>query len=91
MQGECTITYEDCEASQAAVNWFNGKEFDSSHVMKVSIAQRKAPEGGFQKRGRGRGGFGRGGGGDRGGISFDNPAFIVCKILSMKQHKFLIL
>lgn len=35
--------------------------------MKVSIAQRKAPEGGFQKRGRGRGGFGRGGGGDRGG------------------------
>ena len=37
--------------------------------MKVSIAQRKAPEGGFQKRGGGRGGrggFGRGGG-DRGG------------------------
>lgn len=59
-KGECTITYEDCEASQAAVSWFNGKEFDSSHTMKVSIAQRKAPEGGFQKgRGRGRG---RGGG-----------------------------
>jgi len=31
--------------------------------MKVSIAQRKAPEGGFQKRGGGRG---RGRGGDRG-------------------------
>ena len=61
LQGECTITYEDCEASQAAVNWFNGKEFDSSHTIKVSIAQRKAPEGGFQKGGRGRG---RGRGGD---------------------------
>lgn len=74
-KGECTITYDDCDASQAAVSWFNGKEYDSSHVLKVSIAQRKAPEGGFQKRGgggrgggRGRGGgFGGRGGGGRGG------------------------
>ncbi|XP_066923175.1 RNA-binding protein cabeza-like isoform X2 [Clytia hemisphaerica] len=68
-KGECTITYDDCDASQAAVSWFNGKEYDSSHVLKVSIAQRKAPEGGFQKRGGGRGGGrGRGGGfGGRGG------------------------
>lgn len=50
------MTYEDTEASQAAVNWFNGKTF-GSNTIKVSIAERKAPAGGFgKKRGGGRGG-----------------------------------
>ena len=62
------MTYEDAEASQAAVDWFNGKQFGSNSI-KVSIAQRKAPEEGFGGRGRGRGGGGRGGGGGGGGGS----------------------
>ena len=61
-QGECTVTYDDQEAATSAVSWFNGKDFDGE-TIKVSIAQRKAPEGGFG-RGRGRGG---GGGRGRGG------------------------
>lgn len=62
MQGECTVTYEDAQASQAAVDWFNGKEFNGN-TIKVSIAQRKAPEGGFGRGRGGGGGRGRGRGG----------------------------
>jgi len=69
-KGECTVTYEDTEAGSAAVTWFNGKKYGENEI-KVSIAERKAPPGGFTKRGggggfRGRGG-GRGGGRDFGG------------------------
>lgn len=73
-KGEATVTYEDANAAQSAISWFNNKEFTegSGKKMEVSIAKRKAPVGGFS-RGRGGGGGGRGGfrgggrGGDRGG------------------------
>lgn len=76
-KGEATVTYEDDQAAQAAIGWFNDKEV-LSNVVKVSLATRRASafggRGGFRggrggSRGRGGGDFGgyRGRGGDRGG------------------------
>ena len=73
-KGEVTVTYEDPQAAQQAIQWFNGKEFNSGGPIKVSMAMIKTPpggmggRGGFGGRGGDRGGgFGGRGGGDRGG------------------------
>ncbi|XP_070204748.1 RNA-binding protein cabeza-like isoform X5 [Littorina saxatilis] len=76
-KGEATITFDDPETAKAAINWFDGKDFNG-RLIKVELAQRPAsnftrgrgrggPRGG-DRGGRGGGGFGGGGrGGDRGG------------------------
>ena len=56
-KGECTVTYDDQQAAESAINWFNGKEF-MDKVLKVETATRKIWPGGFRG--------GRGGGGGRG-------------------------
>lgn len=73
-KGEATVTYEDANAAQSAIGWFDNKDFNGS-MIKVSLAQRYntwqnkgGQRGGFNRGGGGGGGFGgRGGGGDRGG------------------------
>ncbi|KAF9285482.1 hypothetical protein BGZ68_003834, partial [Mortierella alpina] len=72
-KGDATITYEDPYTTDAAITWFNGKDFHG-RIIKVEMSEQKVWAGGFsgRGRGRGRGGFGgdRGGfgGGDRGGF-----------------------
>ncbi|CAF1505192.1 unnamed protein product [Rotaria magnacalcarata] len=74
-KGEATITYEDEEAAQAAINWYHGKEV-LSNIVQISLATRRASafgnrggsrggRGGFRSRGGDFGGY-RGRGGDRG-------------------------
>lgn len=64
IQGECTVTYDDPPSASAAIDWFNKKNFDKDHVLSISLAEVKIPEGGW----RGRSGRGGGGGGfDRSG------------------------
>ncbi|XP_065095721.1 RNA-binding protein cabeza isoform X4 [Ochlerotatus camptorhynchus] len=72
-KGEATVTYEDANAAQSAIGWFDNKEFNGS-LVKVSLAQRYntwqnkgSSRGGFTKSGFGGGRGGGGGGGDRGG------------------------
>ena len=74
-KGEGTVTFEDPQAAQQAIQWFNGKEFNSGGPIKASMATIKAPPGGMGGRGGGfggrggdRGGFGGRGGGGRGGF-----------------------
>ncbi|MBN3309046.1 RBP56 factor, partial [Amia calva] len=55
LKGEATVSYEDPPSAKAAIEWFDGKEFNGKPI-KVSFATRR-PE--FMQRG-GRGG-GRGG------------------------------
>ncbi|XP_055613426.1 RNA-binding protein cabeza isoform X3 [Uranotaenia lowii] len=76
MKGEATVTYEDANAAQSAIEWFDNKEFNGSNI-KVSLAQRYntwqnkgGNRGGFNKGGGG-GGFGGNRGGDRGGFGGD--------------------
>ena len=38
-KGEATITYDDPATAQAAINWFNEKDFEGG-VIKVEIARR---------------------------------------------------
>ncbi|PIK61321.1 putative RNA-binding protein FUS-like, partial [Apostichopus japonicus] len=59
-KGEATVTYDDPYTANSAIDWFNGKEFDKN-IIKVQLATRKSPFGGF------RGGRGSRGGGFRGG------------------------
>ena len=42
-KGEGTVTYDDPQAIQ----WFNGKEFNSGGPIKVSMTMIKAPPGGM--------------------------------------------
>uniref|UniRef100_A0A8C7YQC7 TAF15 RNA polymerase II, TATA box binding protein (TBP)-associated factor n=1 Tax=Oryzias sinensis TaxID=183150 RepID=A0A8C7YQC7_9TELE len=67
-KGEATVSFDDPPSAKAAIDWFDGKEFNGKPI-KVSFATRRAE---FTQRGGGRGargGFrGRGGGG---GPSFD--------------------
>jgi RNA-binding protein FUS len=67
-KGDATVTYDDPHTGEAAVDWFNGKEF-LGNVIKVEMATQKAwNTGGPGGRGGGGGYGGRGGGyGDRGG------------------------
>ncbi|XP_024132961.1 TATA-binding protein-associated factor 2N isoform X2 [Oryzias melastigma] len=66
-KGEATVSFDDPPSAKAAIDWFDGKEFNGKPI-KVSFATRRAE---FTQRGGrgGRGGFrGRGGGG---GPNFD--------------------
>lgn len=68
-KGEATVTYDDANAAQSAISWFDGKDFRGS-VIKVQLATKKdnwsgGGGGGGGVGGRG-GGRGRGFGGPRG-------------------------
>ncbi|KAJ8934570.1 hypothetical protein NQ318_017269 [Aromia moschata] len=80
-KGEATVTYDDADAAQSAISWFDGKDFRGS-VIKVQLATKKdnwSSGGGGGGRGgpRGGGGGGRGGGlgggGGGGGGGFGGP------------------
>ncbi|XP_034995378.1 TATA-binding protein-associated factor 2N isoform X4 [Zootoca vivipara] len=64
-KGEATVSFDDPPSAKAAIDWFDGKEFNGS-VIRVSFATRR-PE--FLRGGNGGGGGGGGGGrrGSRGG------------------------
>lgn len=38
-KGEATVTYDDANAAQSAISWFDGREFGGA-AIKVSLAQR---------------------------------------------------
>ncbi|XP_061437561.1 RNA-binding protein FUS [Lethenteron reissneri] len=63
-KGEATVSFDDPPSAKAAIDWFDGKEFNGGKI-KVSFATRRS-DFGSNWRGRGRGGGDRGGG-DRGG------------------------
>uniref|UniRef100_A0A4W6FEN4 TAF15 RNA polymerase II, TATA box binding protein (TBP)-associated factor n=1 Tax=Lates calcarifer TaxID=8187 RepID=A0A4W6FEN4_LATCA len=67
-KGEATVSFDDPPSAKAAIEWFDGKDFNGKPI-KVSFATRRAE---FTQRGGGRGGRGgfrgRGGGG---GPNFD--------------------
>lgn len=65
-KGEATVTYDDSNAAQSAISWFNGKDFRGT-VINVQLATKKDNWGGGRGGGRGRGGGGGGFGGGRGG------------------------
>ncbi|XP_076590849.1 TATA-binding protein-associated factor 2N isoform X2 [Chaetodon auriga] len=67
-KGEATVSFDDPPSAKAAIDWFDGKEFNGKPI-KVSFATRRAEFTQRGGRGGGRGGFrGRGGGG---GPNFD--------------------
>lgn len=72
LKGEATVSFDDPPSAKAAIDWFDGKEFNGNPI-KVSFATRRADFGGRGgmrgSRGGPRGGpMGRGGfGGGRGG------------------------
>lgn len=73
LKGEATVSFDDPPSAKAAIDWFDGKDFNGNPI-KVSFATRRAEFGrggssGGMRGGRGRGGpMGRGGfGGGRGG------------------------
>uniref|UniRef100_A0A8D2KRQ1 TATA-box binding protein associated factor 15 n=1 Tax=Varanus komodoensis TaxID=61221 RepID=A0A8D2KRQ1_VARKO len=65
-KGEATVSFDDPPSAKAAIDWFDGKEFNGS-IIRVSFATRR-PEflrgggGGGGRRGSRGGGYGRGGG-----------------------------
>ncbi|XP_039612698.1 TATA-binding protein-associated factor 2N [Polypterus senegalus] len=63
LKGEATVSFDDPPSAKAAIDWFDGKDFNGK-IIKVSFATRR-PE--FMQRGGGRGrGGSRGGFGGRG-------------------------
>ncbi|KAK1798347.1 hypothetical protein P4O66_007810, partial [Electrophorus voltai] len=71
LKGEATVSFDDPPSAKAAIDWFDGKDFNGNPI-KVSFATRRADfgrGGGGMRGGRGRGGpMGRGGfGAGRGG------------------------
>ncbi|XP_029996862.1 RNA-binding protein FUS-like isoform X2 [Sphaeramia orbicularis] len=69
LKGEATVSFDDPPSAKAAIDWFDGKDFNGNPI-KVSFATRRADFGGRggMRGGRGRGPMGRGGfGGGRGG------------------------
>ena len=71
-KGDATVSYEDPPTAKAAVEWFDGKDFQGSK-LKVSLAQKKPPmnsiRGGMPPReGRGKPPPLRGGSGDPGSL-----------------------
>ncbi|CAH1957878.1 unnamed protein product [Acanthoscelides obtectus] len=66
-KGEATVTYDDANAAQSAISWFDGKDF-KGNVIKVQLATKKDNwSGGGMGRGGGFGGGGGGGGYGGGG------------------------
>uniref|UniRef100_A0A8C4E7Q0 TAF15 RNA polymerase II, TATA box binding protein (TBP)-associated factor n=1 Tax=Dicentrarchus labrax TaxID=13489 RepID=A0A8C4E7Q0_DICLA len=65
-KGEATVSFDDPPSAKAAIDWFDGKEFNGKPI-KVSFATRRAE---FTQRGGGGGGGGgaSGGRGGRGGF-----------------------
>lgn len=57
LKGEATVSFDDPPSAKAAIDWFDGKDFNGNPI-KVSFATRRADFGG---RGGMRGGRGRGG------------------------------
>lgn len=57
-KGEATVTYDDSNAAQSAISWFDGKEFGGTQI-RVQLATKKDNWSGGRG---GRGGGGRGGG-----------------------------
>ncbi|VEN54147.1 unnamed protein product [Callosobruchus maculatus] len=57
-KGEATVTYDDANAAQSAISWFDGKDF-KGNVIKVQLATKKDNWSGG----------GRGGGRDGGEVS----------------------
>ncbi|XP_051963077.1 RNA-binding protein FUS-like isoform X3 [Xyrauchen texanus] len=88
LKGEATVSFDDPPSAKAAIDWFDGKEFQGRPI-KVSFATRRAEftsrgggaggaGGGGSSGGRGRGGFrGRGGGFGGGGGGGGGPSFDV--------------
>ncbi|XP_067221682.1 TATA-binding protein-associated factor 2N isoform X7 [Chanodichthys erythropterus] len=75
LKGEATVSFDDPPSAKAAIDWFDGKEFNGRPI-KVSFATRRAEftqrgGGGGGGGGRGRSGGFRGRGGFGGGPSFD--------------------
>lgn len=64
LKGEATVSFDDPPSAKAAIEWFDGKDFNGNPI-KVSFATRRADFGG---RGGMRGGRGRGGPMGRGGF-----------------------
>ncbi|KAI4821687.1 hypothetical protein KUCAC02_007281 [Chaenocephalus aceratus] len=64
LKGEATMSFDDPPSAKAAIDWFNGKDFNENPI-KVSFATRRAD---FAGRGGMRGGRGRGGPMGRGGF-----------------------
>ncbi|XP_060678301.1 RNA-binding protein FUS isoform X4 [Hemiscyllium ocellatum] len=60
LKGEATVSFDDPPSAKAAIDWFDGKEFNGN-LIKVSFATRRTE---FSRGGM-RGGGGRGGGGGR--------------------------
>ncbi|XP_065137870.1 TATA-binding protein-associated factor 2N isoform X9 [Paramisgurnus dabryanus] len=80
LKGEATVSFDDPPSAKAAIDWFDGKDFNGRPI-KVSFATRRAE---FSQRGGGGGGGGgggrgRGGGGfrGRGGFGGGGPSFDV--------------
>lgn len=65
-KGEATVTYDDSNAAQSAITWFNGKDFRGT-VITVQLATKRDNWGGGRGGGRGRGGGGGFSGGRGGG------------------------
>lgn len=52
-KGEATVTYDDANAAQSAISWFDNKSFNGA-TLRVSLAQRQnnwQQKGGFGGRG----------------------------------------
>ncbi|KAL3053200.1 hypothetical protein OYC64_005689 [Pagothenia borchgrevinki] len=64
LKGEATVSFDDPPSAKAAIDWFDGKDFNENPI-KVSFATRRAD---FAGRGGMRGGRGRGGSMGRGGF-----------------------
>lgn len=62
-KGEATVTYDDANAAQSAIKWFDGQDFRGSNI-KVQLATKKDN---WSAGSGGGGGGGRGGGGGLGG------------------------
>jgi len=77
-KGDAMIIFEDPSTANAAIEWFNGKEFLGG-LLKVELVKRKDPAPGSERgyRGRGRGGD-RGRGRGRGGGPSDGGEEWIC-------------
>lgn len=77
-KGEATITYDDANAAQSAISWFDSKDFNGVSIH-VSLAQRQNTwqkgGGGFRGGNRGGGGGGNRDGGRGGGFNRDGKHF----------------
>lgn len=73
-KGEATITYDDSNAAQSAISWFDSKSFNGA-TINVSLAQRQNT---WQKGGSFRGNKGSSGppsrGSGRGGFDRDSSS-----------------